>query len=117
MNERRGWRQQENEEKNIEKNLKLFESFEEEYEEDPELEEEDEDNEYESFDYDDLHLAYSGEKSPKYGFAAALAVLIIEASQSKQHDNSESMRLGSLRVLGMIVKPENDVLKESKDTH
>ncbi|GKC98277.1 hypothetical protein Tco_1168552 [Tanacetum coccineum] len=40
--------------------------FEEEYEEGPELEEEDEDNEYESFDYDDLHLAYSGEKSPKY---------------------------------------------------
>ncbi|GJS42616.1 hypothetical protein Tco_0567659 [Tanacetum coccineum] len=37
-----------------------------EYEEDPELEEEDEDNEYKSFDYDDLHLAYPGEKSPKY---------------------------------------------------
>ncbi|GJU16285.1 hypothetical protein Tco_1144251 [Tanacetum coccineum] len=40
--------------------------LEEEYEEDPELEEEDEDNEYESFDYDDFHLAFSGEKSPKY---------------------------------------------------
>ncbi|GKC47013.1 hypothetical protein Tco_1064735 [Tanacetum coccineum] len=48
------------------KELEAIRKLEEEYEEDPELEKEDEDNEYESFDYDDLHLAYSGEKSPKY---------------------------------------------------
>ncbi|GJW07595.1 cysteine-rich receptor-like protein kinase 8 [Tanacetum coccineum] len=46
--------------------LEAIRKLEEEYEEDPELEQEDEDNEYESFDYDDLHMAYSGEKSPKY---------------------------------------------------
>ncbi|GJW33688.1 hypothetical protein Tco_0053720 [Tanacetum coccineum] len=44
--------------------LESIRKLEEEYEEDPELKEEDEDNEYESFDYDDLHLAYSGEKPP-----------------------------------------------------
>nr|GEU65612.1 nucleic acid-binding, OB-fold protein [Tanacetum cinerariifolium] len=54
--------------------------LEEEYEEDPELEEEGEDNEYESFDYDDFHLAFSGEKSPKkinedLHFAAGLSHL------------------------------------------
>ncbi|GJV58081.1 hypothetical protein Tco_1459086 [Tanacetum coccineum] len=47
------------------KELEAIRKLEEEYEEGPELEEEDEDNEYESFDYDDLHLAYSGEKSPR----------------------------------------------------
>nr|GEV74008.1 protein LYK5 [Tanacetum cinerariifolium] len=48
------------------KELEAIRKLEEEYEEHPELEKEDEDNEYESFDYDDLHLAYSGEKTPKY---------------------------------------------------
>ncbi|GJT80004.1 putative reverse transcriptase domain-containing protein [Tanacetum coccineum] len=48
------------------KELEAIRKLEEEYEKDPELEEENEDNEYESFDYDDFHLAYLGEKSPKY---------------------------------------------------
>ncbi|GJZ83553.1 hypothetical protein Tco_0648726 [Tanacetum coccineum] len=46
------------------KELEAIRKLEEEYEEDPELEEEEEDNEYESFNYNDLHLAYLGEKSP-----------------------------------------------------
>nr|GEX72659.1 RNA-directed DNA polymerase, eukaryota [Tanacetum cinerariifolium] len=38
--------------------IRLSSKLEKEYKEDPELEEEDGDNEYESFDYDDFHLAF-----------------------------------------------------------
>ncbi|GJY68954.1 hypothetical protein Tco_0471936 [Tanacetum coccineum] len=65
------------------KELEAIRKLEEDYEEDPKLEEEDEDNEYESFDYDDLHLAYSCEKSPKetsidFDFAADLRNLWVQ---------------------------------------
>ncbi|GJT14210.1 hypothetical protein Tco_0861252 [Tanacetum coccineum] len=53
--------------KEIEEHWKEHEAIrklEEEYEEDPKLEEDDEDNEYESVDYEDLHLAYSANERP-----------------------------------------------------
>ncbi|GJZ31351.1 hypothetical protein Tco_0576398 [Tanacetum coccineum] len=50
------------------KELDVIQKLEEEYDEDPELGEKNEYNEYESFDYDVLHLADSGEKSPKWNF-------------------------------------------------
>nr|GFA40152.1 hybrid signal transduction histidine kinase M [Tanacetum cinerariifolium] len=61
-------------------------TLEEEYEEDPGLEEEDEDNEYESFDYNDFHLAYPGEKSPKYVWSLGLKSHVEDDTASTNPD-------------------------------
>ncbi|GKA70294.1 hypothetical protein Tco_0776358 [Tanacetum coccineum] len=61
------------------KEIKAIRKLEEEYEEDRELDEEDEDNEYESFDYDDFHLAYLDEKSPNLIFLGILLKFLLHA--------------------------------------
>ncbi|GJU16219.1 hypothetical protein Tco_1144185 [Tanacetum coccineum] len=48
--------------------LEAIRILEEDYVHEPEPECDDEDNCYECFDYDDLHLAYPAEKSPKWNF-------------------------------------------------
>ncbi|GJX53112.1 hypothetical protein Tco_0281481 [Tanacetum coccineum] len=50
------------------KELEAIRILKEDYVHKPELECDDEDNCYECFDYDDLHLAYPVEKSPKWNF-------------------------------------------------
>ncbi|GKE52266.1 hypothetical protein Tco_1487422 [Tanacetum coccineum] len=50
------------------KELEAIRILEEDYVHEPEPECDDEDNRYECFDYDDLHLAYPVEKSPKWNF-------------------------------------------------
>ncbi|GJR34234.1 hypothetical protein Tco_1209918 [Tanacetum coccineum] len=48
--------------------LEAIRILEEDYVHEPEPECDDDENRYECFDYDDLHLAYPAEKSPKWNF-------------------------------------------------